>query len=92
MNTTKVGVENAINLSFLMVNVSAKMLKTGEEKCVGINDLKSHFRGVKYAVEAIKILLEKPDTVLMKEVIEEIKERISKLGCIHHRKVAVFME
>jgi len=92
MNTTEIGVENAANLSFLMVNVSAKLLKNGEEKCVGINDLKTHFRGVKYAVEAIKILLEKPDTVLMKEVIEEVKARISKLGCIHHRKITVFTE
>ena len=35
MNQTKVGVENAVNLSFLMVNVSAKLLKNSEEKCVG---------------------------------------------------------
>jgi len=68
------------------------LLKNSEEKCVGINDLKTHFRGVKYAVEAIKILLEKPETVLMKEVIEEVKERISKLGCIHQRKITVFTE
>jgi putative transposase len=92
MTTTVKGVENAANLAFLMVNVSAKLLKNSEEKCVGINDLKTHFRGVKYAVEAIKILLEKPETVLMKEVIEEVKERISKLGCIHQRKITVFTE
>ena len=89
MNTTKTGVENAVNLSFLLVNVSAKLLNQSEEKCVGINDLKSHFRGVKYAVEAIKILLENPETVLMKEAIAEVKERISKLGSIHQPKVAV---
>ena len=58
MNTTKTGVENAVNLAFLMVNVSAKMLKNSEENCVGINDLKSRFRGVKYALETIKIVLE----------------------------------
>jgi putative transposase len=88
MNTTEKGVENAANLSFLMVNVSAKLIKNGGQKCVGINDLKSHFRGVKYAVEAIKILLEKPETILMNEAIEEVKRRISKLGSIHQRKVA----
>jgi putative transposase len=88
MNTTKVGVENAANIAFLMVNISAKLLKNSNEKCVGINDLKTHFRGVKYVVEAIKILLKKPETILMKEAIEEVKERISKLGSIHQTKVA----
>ena len=88
MNTTEKGVENAANLSFLMVNVSAQLLKNGDEKCVGVLDLKTHYRGVKYAVEAIKILLEKPETILMKEAIKEVKERISKLGSIHQRKTA----
>ncbi|MBA2657374.1 MAG: transposase [Tatlockia sp.] len=87
MNTTKVGVENAANMAFLMVNLSAKLIKTSGEKCVGVLDLKAHYRGVKYVVEAIKILLENPETILMKEAIEEVKERISKLGSIHQRKV-----
>ncbi len=88
MTTTAKGVENAANLAFLMVNVSAKLLKNSNKKCGGVLDLKTHYRGVKYAVEAIKILLEKPDTILMKEAIEEVKERISKLGSIHQTKVA----
>ena len=88
MNTTAKGVENAANLSFLMVNVSAKLIKNSDEKYVGVLDLKTHFRGVKYALETIKILLEKPETILMKEAIEEVKERISQLGSIHQRKVA----
>jgi len=90
MNTTEVGVENAANLSFMMVNVSAKLIKISDEKCVGVLDLKTHFRGVKYALETIKILLEKPEIILMKEAIEEVKERISKLGSIHQRKSATF--
>ena len=65
MTTTKVGVENAANLAFMMVNMSAKMIKNSEEKCVGVLDLKTHFRGVKYTVEAIKILLEKPETIII---------------------------
>jgi len=88
MTTTKVGVENAANLSFLMVLLSAKLTKKSGEKCVGVLDLKTHYRGVKYALETIKILLEKPETILMKEAIEEVKERISKLGSIHQRKTA----
>ena len=88
MNTTAVGVENAANLAFLLVNVSAKLLQNSDEKCVGVLDLKTRFRGLKYAVEAIKILLEKPATILMPEVIEEVKARISQLGSIHQTKAA----
>lgn len=88
MTTTEKGVENAANIAFLMVNLSAKLIKNSEEKCVGVLDLKTQYRGVKYAVEAIKILLKNPETILMKEAIEEVTERISKLGGIHQRKTA----
>ncbi len=88
MNTTKTGVENAANMAFLMVNVSGKLIKNSEEKCVGVLDLKTHYRGVKYVVEAIKILQEKAETIIKKEAIEEATERISQLGSIHQRKVA----
>jgi putative transposase len=90
MNTTEIGVENAANISFMMVNVSAKLLKTDEEKCIGIGDLKTHFRGVKYAMEAIKTVQEKAETILMKETIEDIKQKLSKFGRIHKSKVAQF--
>jgi putative transposase len=43
MNTTATGVENAANLSFLLVNVSAKMLTDNAEKEVGVLDLKTRF-------------------------------------------------
>ena len=88
MNTTAVGVENAANLSFLLVNVSAKLLQNSAEKCVGVLDLKTRFRGLKYALAAIKILLEKPATILMPEAVEEVKARISQLGSIHQTKAA----
>ena len=88
MNTTATGVENAVNLSFLLVNVSAKLLADSEEKEVGVLDLKTRFRGCKYAVEAIKMLLEKPETILSPEAIAEVKARISHLGRIHRTKAA----
>ena len=90
MNTTKIGVENAANLALMMVNVSAECLKISQAKCIGIEDLKTHFRGVKYALEAIKILQEKAEIILMKETIEEVKQKLSKFGCIHKSKVAHF--
>jgi len=89
MNTTERGVENAANMAFLMVNMSAKLIKNSEEKCVGVLDLKTHYRGVKYVVEAIKILQEKAETFIKKEAIEEARERISQLGSIHQRIVVV---
>jgi len=79
MTTTARGVENAANLSFLMVNVSAKLLKTSDGKCVGINDLKSWFRGVKYALETIKLVQPKAESIL----IEQVKAAISRIGSIH---------
>jgi len=84
MTTTKVGVENAANLSFLMVLLSAKLVKNGTEKCVGINDLKTRFRGIKYAVLALKRVVKKPEPILMKEIIEEV----SRLGSIYQTKTA----
>ena len=82
MNTTKIGVENAANLSFLMCNVSAKLIKTDKEKAVGINDLKTQFRGIKYAVLTLKKVLKKPEPILMKQIIEEV----SRLGSIYQPK------
>lgn len=79
MTTTKAGVENAANLSFLMVNLSAKLLKESNGKCVGINDLKSQFRGIKYALETIKLIEPKAERIL----IEKVKEAISRIGSIH---------
>lgn len=83
MNQTETGVENAANLSFLMVNVSAKLLTDSNGKCVGINDLKSRFRGIKYAVETIKLVMKKPEAIL----INQIKEEIGRLGGIHQPKL-----
>jgi hypothetical protein len=79
MTTTETGVETAANLSFLTVNLSAKLLKDQAANCVGINDLKSQFRGVKYALETIKLVQPKAEMVL----IEKVKEVISRIGNIH---------
>ena len=84
MNTTEVGVENAANLAFMMVLVSAKLIKNDKEKEVGINDLKTHYRGVKYAVLTLKKVLKKPEPILMKQIIEEV----SRLGSIYQPKSA----
>lgn len=85
MTTTETGVETAANLSFLMVNVSAELLQQSAGKCVGINDLKAQYRGIKYAVETIKLIEPKAEQIL----IEKVKEAISRIGCIHRDKFSV---
>ena len=84
MNTTQRGVENASNLAFLMVLLSAKLLKNSEEKLIGINDLKTHYRGAKYARWIIKKVLPNAEPILMKQIIEEV----GRLGSIHQVKSA----
>ena len=79
MNVTPRGVENAANLSFMMVNLSATLLAQRAAGCVGINDLKSQFRGEYYALSTIKIVQPNADRIL----IEKVKEVISRIGSIH---------
>lgn len=84
MNRTEAGVRNAANLAFFMVNVSAKQLQDwtrGSPDC-GILDLKSYYRGLKYAKETIKMLLKKPEPILLDEIIEQV----GSLGRIHSQK------
>ncbi|MDQ6761617.1 MAG: transposase [Bacteroidota bacterium] len=84
MNTSERGVENAVNLSFLMVNVSAKLRVEKGESCVGINDLKSQYRGAKYACWIIKKVLKIAEPIKINELIEEV----GRLGSIHQAKSA----
>jgi hypothetical protein len=79
MTTTEVGVENAANLSFMMVNLSAKLLTESRENCIGINDLESQYQGVKYALATIKLIQPKAEMIL----IEKVKEAIGRIGSIH---------
>ncbi len=84
MNVTETGVENAANLSFMMVNLSEKLKNRSNGKCVSTNDLKTHYRGVKYAVLTLKKVVKKAEPILIKQIIEEV----SRLGSIHQPKPA----
>lgn len=84
MNQTEVGVENAAQMAFLMVLLSAKLLQERSGKCVGINDLKSQFRGIKYALETIKLVEPKAESIL----IEKVKDAISRIGSIHRHNIS----
>lgn len=81
MNVGKTAVTNAANLAFFMVNVSQVLLshfrKFNPE--FSITDLKALFRGYKYVEETIKLLPEKPDSVLLTNIFQ----RVTNLGRIH---------
>ena len=82
MNVNKTPVNNAANLSMFMVNVSAKLLaplRLEHAKC-SVLDLKARYRGVKYLQETLKMLPQKPETI----VIDNIAEHLGSIGAIHH--------
>ena len=82
MNVNKTPVNNAANLSMFMVNVSAKLLAPLrlEHSELSVLDLKARYRGLKYLHETLKILPQKPETI----VIHQIAERLGAIGAIHH--------
>jgi hypothetical protein len=63
---------------------SEKLKKQSAGKCASTNDLKTHYRGVKYARLALKKVVKKAEPILIKQIIEEV----SRLGCIHQPKSA----
>jgi putative transposase len=81
MNIKETAVTNAANLSFFMVNLSYALLQPFREHHpeYSILDLKSHYRGCRYAFETIKMLPEKPDAILLAEIFQQI----ARLGAIH---------
>jgi putative transposase len=81
MNIKKEAVTNAANLSFFMVNFSSVLLRRYRENNpeFSVLDLKSHYRGCRYASEIIKLLPQKPEGILLAEIFEQI----ARLGMVH---------
>ena len=81
MNVKETAVTNAANLSFFMVNFSAVLLRRFRENNpeFSVLDLKSHYRGCRYASETIKLLPQKPEGILL----DKIFEQIARLGMVH---------
>jgi len=81
MNIKQEAVTNAANLSFFMVNFSSVLLQRYREHNpeFSVLDLKSHYRGCRYASETIKLLPQKPDGILLAEIFEQI----ARLGMVH---------
>ena len=81
MNIKKTAVTNAANLSLFMVNFSYALLQPFRKHNpdYSVLDLKSQYRGYRYASETIKMLPQKPDAILMSDIFLQI----ARLGAIH---------
>ena len=81
MNVKETAVTNAANLAFFMVNFSFALLQPFRQQNpdYSILDLKSHYRGYRYASETIKMLLKKPDAILLADIFHHI----ACFGAIH---------
>jgi putative transposase len=81
MNVKETAVTNAANLSLFMVNFSAALVEPFRQQNPEFSmlDLKSHYRGYRYATETIKMLPQKPDCILLAEIFQQI----ARLGAIH---------
>ena len=80
MNTKETPVHNAANLSLFMVTVSKILIEQWKplHPELSVLDLKAHFRAEKYAIETLKLLPQKPDPIL----IQQILANIPKIGAI----------
>ena len=81
MNIKETAVTNAANLSLFMVNFSHALLQPFRKHNpdYSVLDLKSHYRGYRYASETIKMLPQKPDAILLSDIFQQI----ARLGAIH---------
>ncbi len=81
MNIKELPVTNAANLSLFMVNFSFALMQPFREHDpdFSVLDLKSHFRGLRYASEIINILPQKPDNILLHQIFDQF----ARLGAIH---------
>ncbi|MDR3577867.1 MAG: transposase [Anaerolineaceae bacterium] len=87
MNVNQIAVTNAANLSLFMVNLSQLLMCDFRQTDpnFGVLDLKSYYRGHKYASEMLKMLPQKPDDIL----IAQLFHKVATLGSIHVAKSPV---
>lgn len=88
MNVQPTPIANAVGLSFFMVNLSQRLLLNFRPKdpAFSILDLKAHFRARRYAVEALKLLPDLIDPILINQVIANMPS----LGSIHSQQFQPF--
>jgi len=81
MNIKETAVTNAANLSLFMVNFSTALDEPFRQHNPDFSmlDLKSHYRGYRYATATIKMLPEKPEAILLAAIFQQS----ARLGAIH---------
>jgi len=81
MHVTPTGVTNAANLSLFMVNVSYRLRADVRQRDpdYSLLDLKADCRGYKYVEETIQMLPEKPEPILLSQILN----KVAGLGRIH---------
>jgi putative transposase len=70
-------VYNSANLAMLMINLSQVLIRPLRENCpaFSVNDLKAHFRGRQYVLDALKLLPHMPAPTIIDQVIEQAANR-----------------
>ncbi len=88
MNTSQQTVTNAVNLAFLMVNLSRAMRQPyrQHDPDFSVRDLKAQFRARRYLTETIKMLPETPEP----DLISRIWQRLAQFGGIRTRPIDDF--
>ena len=88
MNVKPVAVTNAVNLAFLMVNLSTVMLKPyrHDQPDFSVLDLKAQFRARRYLDETIKMLPDPPGD----DLVSRIWRRLTAFGGIRVRHLDRF--
>jgi putative transposase len=88
MNVKSVAVNNAVNLAFLMVSLSAVMLRPyrHEQPDFSVLDLKAQFRARRYLDETIKMLPDPPGD----DLVFRIWRRLTAFGGIRARQLDRF--
>ena len=86
MNVKQIPVTNAVALSLFMVNLSQVLLQQMRQTDpdVGILDLKSFFRGRRYAIETLNLLPEPPSSFISRHIVQ----LVATLGSIHRQTAA----
>ncbi len=74
MTTHPTRVTNAANLSLFMVNLVERVLRDMRrlQPEISVLDLKAQCRGAKYVEETIKLLPERPEPVLLEQIITKV--------------------
>jgi hypothetical protein len=81
MNIKQTPITNAVGLAFFMVNLSQLLVARFRKTCpqFGVLDLKAHFRSRRFALEALKLLSDFPDPILLEQMVDAMPA----LGSIH---------